>query len=180
MAEFASGKICYLRALRREDLEGPWAEWLNDPEVTKYMLQGAFPTTAESNAAFYDSIATSRSDVVLAIALREDDRHVGNVGLHRIDPIHRTAESGMLIGDRSVWGRGIASEASWLVFKHGFIRLNLARVWIGVMADHAAMIKVYQRLGFQIEGRLRQDIARDGGRVDKLIMGLLAGELKDL
>ena len=176
-AEFASGDLCYLRPLRRVDLDGPWAGWLNDPDVTRFMLQGVFPTTAEANAEFYDSVATSCIDLVLSIVQRAKQRHVGNVGLHRIDPIHRVAEFGILIGERDAWGRGIGTEATRLICAHGFNRLNLARIWLGVMDGHHGAIKCYERVGFRIEGRMRQEIARDGQRIDKLIMGLLPGEL---
>lgn len=175
--EFASGKTCWLRPVCRKDLDGAWADWLNNPDVTRYMLQGAFPTTAEANRAFYDSITTSTTDLVLAIIWRDTREHVGNIGLHRIDPIHRTAELGILIGERRARGRGIGTEAVRLICRHGFNRLNLARIWLGVMADHHGAINCYKRAGFRLEGILRQDIARDGKRVDKLIMGLLPPEL---
>ncbi len=176
MSAFIPGERCALRELRRADLDGPWAGWLNDPEVTRHMLRGVFPLTAEGNAAFFQSVATSETDLVLAIENPERE-HVGNVGLHRIDWIHRTAEFGILIGDRGQWGRGIGTEATRLICAHGFRRLNLARIWLGVLAEHEAAVRAYQRVGFEIEGRLREDVERDGRRVDKLIMGLLARDL---
>ncbi len=178
---FLAGELCYLRPLREADIQGNWLHWFNDPEVTRYMLRGTFPTTVESQRDFYRHVTSgSDSDLVLAVIARDGDVHVGNIGLHRIDWQSRYAEYGVVIGERAVWGRGIGTEATRLLCRHGFDRLNLHRIWLGVFAAHAAAIRMYERIGFKVEGTLREEILRDGRYHDKLIMGLLAGELKSI
>ena len=175
---FLRGSVCYLRPLARTDVDGPWAHWFNDTEVTRHMLRGTLPTTVDEQAAYYESVVTgSESDLVLAIVCSEDDRHVGNIGLHRIDWQHGHAEYGIVIGEREYWGRGIAGEASWLICRHAFNRLNLHRIWLGVMERNERAVALYRRLGFEEEGRHRQEVLRDGERQDVVIMGLLQGEL---
>jgi RimJ/RimL family protein N-acetyltransferase len=177
---FLCGDLCYLRPLERADIEGNWLHWFNDPEVTRYMLRGTMPTTVESQTAFYESVVTgSDSDLVLAIVSRDDDVHLGNIGLHRIDWQHGSAEYGIVVGERDHWGRGVATEATRLICRHGFERLNLHRIWLGVIAEHEAAIRVYRRAGFVEEGRHREEVLRDGRRCDVLIMGLLRGELRE-
>jgi RimJ/RimL family protein N-acetyltransferase len=176
---FLMGERCYLRPLREADIAGNWLHWFNDPEVTRYMLRGVFPATAESHAEFYRQVAGSESDLVLAIVAREGDVHVGNIGLHRIDWQNRYAEYGVVIGERDFWGQGIGTEATRLICRHGFDRLNLHRIWLGVFADHAVAIRMYERIGFRVEGTMREEILRDGRYLDKVIMGLLAGDLRD-
>ena len=175
---FLMGERCYLRALRREDVEGNWLHWFNDPEVTRHLIRGGFPATVESQLDFYESVVRSSSDLVLAIADAETHAHVGNIGLHRIDWQNRSAEYGIVIGEREHWGRGIATEATRLICRHGFDRLGLHRIWLGVFADHAAAIKVYERVGFRVEATLREALLRDGRRHDQALMGLLEGELR--
>jgi ribosomal-protein-alanine N-acetyltransferase len=119
----------------------------------------------------------SDSDLVLAIVAREGDVHVGNIGLHRIDWQNRCAEYGVVIGERDFWGRGIGTEATRLICRHGFDRLGLHRIWLGVFATHEVAIRMYERIGFKVEGTMREEILRDGRYLDKVIMGLLAGEL---
>lgn len=175
---FLTGDRCYLRPLREADIEGNWLHWFNDPEVTRHMLRGIFPATVESQTEFYRQVATgSDSDLVLAIVAREGDVHIGNIGLHRIDWQNRCAEYGVVIGERSFAGQGIGTEATHLICRHGFDRLNLHRIWLGVFAVHEVAIRLYQRVGFKIEGTLREEILRDGRYHDKVIMGLLADEL---
>ena len=177
---FLRGEQCSLRPLRREDVDGGWATWFNDPQVTAHMLRGVFPNTPEQQLAFFESVvAGSQDNLVLAIVSEPGGEHVGTIGLHRIDWINRCAEYGVVIGEASARGRGIGSEATRLICAHGFDKLNLHRIWLGVMASHAAAIRMYASIGFREEGRLREEILRAGQWEDKLIMGLLAGELRD-
>lgn len=176
---FLRGQRCYLRPLERSDLEGRWRHWLNDPEVTRYMFRGSFPTSDEANESFYEQVtAPTDADLVLAIVTVDEEVHVGNVGLHRIDWINRSAEFGIIIGEPDQWGKGIGSEATSLIIGHGFNRLNLHRIWLGLFAQHEAAVKLYERIGFRVEGTLREAILREGNAQDQLIMGLLAHEYR--
>ena len=42
---FIVGKKLYLRGIEREDLSGNMSQWVNDSEVTKYMVMGLFPNS---------------------------------------------------------------------------------------------------------------------------------------
>jgi RimJ/RimL family protein N-acetyltransferase len=45
-----------------------------------------------------------------------------------------------------------------------------------VFAFNERAIRSYEKAGFQVEGRHREAIVRDGGRHDELTMGILAAE----
>jgi RimJ/RimL family protein N-acetyltransferase len=66
-----------------------------------------------------------------------------------------------------------------LLLRHGFETLNLNRVHLRVYEDNARALAVYRRLGFQEEGRLRQDRFLEGRYWDTLLMGLLRQEWLD-
>ena len=51
---------------------------------------------------------------------------------------------------------------------------NYARVELTVHADNTRAIKLYESLGFEHEGRLRDFSFREGGYVDALLMGRLS------
>ena len=120
----------------------------------------------------------STDDVVLAIIEPEGHSHIGNIGLHRIDWQHRSGEYGIVIGERDYWGRGIGSEATRLICDHGFRRLGLHRIWLGVFAEHEAAIAMYERVGFQVEATLCEAIFSDGRWHDQVLMRMLEGELR--
>ena len=173
---FITGSKVYLRAFSPEDLTERYLGWLNDPEVTKYMESGIFPSTMHDLESFYERIAASRSDVLMAIIDKASTEHIGNIKLGPIQWVHRSAIFGIMIGDKKFWGRGAGMEATRLMVEYGFDRLNLNRIDLGVFAEHDAGVRCYQKLGFKVEGRLRQDLFQDGEYKDRLWMGLLRSE----
>ncbi len=172
----ASGPQVYLRPLERTDLGENYLAWLNDPEVTRYMETGTFPTTVEDLDRFYQEVTGSRSQVILAVVDKKSGRHIGNVKLGPIHWVHRRATFGILIGDKKFWGKGIGAEATRLAVEYGFYRLNLRRIDLGVFAEHESAVRSYEKVGFKVEGRFRQDMFQEGKYSDRLWMGLLRSE----
>jgi ribosomal-protein-alanine N-acetyltransferase len=171
---FLIGPSVYLRPLEPADAQ-PLAAWLNDAEVTRH-LRRYQPMTLAEEEGFLRRVSESATDLVLGIALRADDRLVGATGLHNLDARNRHAEFGIFIGDKSVWGKGHGTEATRLVLRHAFDTLNLHRVWLHVYEYNEAGLRLYQKVGFRTEGRLRQDNFRDGRYWDTLVMALLGEE----
>jgi RimJ/RimL family protein N-acetyltransferase len=114
--------------------------------------------------------------VNFAVRALDDDRLVGMTRLYDIDALHRTAVLGISVGRRSEWGKGFGTDASTVTIRYGFQELNLHRIWLDVFAYNERAQTLYQRLGFTEEGRLREQLARDGRRYDVVLMGLLRGE----
>lgn len=173
---FIIGRKIYLRPLGREDLNERYLGWLNDPDVTRYIESGTFPATADDLKKFYDQTVGSPSQVILAVADRETDQHIGNVKLGPIDWVHRKATFGILIGEQEFWGRKIGTEATRLMVEYGFYRLNLRRIELGVNSEHEAAVRSYIKVGFQIEGRFRDALFHEGQYKDHLWMALLRSE----
>lgn len=170
---FLVGDKIYLRRINKTDLQGNYFQWLNDQEVTRWMQHGIFPNSEKEMEAFYDSTSNSRSDIVFAIILKENDRHIGNIGIHRIHPVFRSAEIGMLIGEKDCWGKGIGSAAIGLLVGHAFLRLNLNRIYAGATEQNVGSIRAFEKVGFIQEGRARQAYYCEGAYVDCIQLGLL-------
>jgi len=176
--EFVQGSVVYLRPLQREDLNTRYLSWLSDPEVTRYLEAGTFPLTMRDLEKFYDEVTGSRNQVILAVADKKSGQHIGNVKLGPIHWVHRSATLGILIGDKKFWGKGAGLEATRLMVEYGFDRLNLRRIDLGVFADHDAAVRCYEKVGFKLEGRMRESLFREGKYVDRLWMALLRSEFK--
>ena len=112
----------------------------------------------------------------LALEVLADGRYIGNIGLYEIDWKNRKAEYGILIGDKSAWGKGYGFDSSTDLLAYAFRELNLHRIFLRVLAYHERAIRLYEKIGFREEGRLRQDIFRSGAYRDTIIMGMLASE----
>ena len=102
---FVTGDGIYLRELRESDREGNWYKWFNDSEVTKYQNKKIFPNSKEKEEKYFSYLIDSNSDVVMAIIDSKSNSHLGNVGLHKIDWIHRSAELGIVIGEKVFYGK---------------------------------------------------------------------------
>lgn len=175
---FAEGSIVILRAMERADLNDRYVGWLNDPEVTRYMETGLFPTTCDDLENYYRAVSSSKNDVLLAIVDKKSGQHIGNLKLGPIHWVHRRASFGILIGEKEFWGKGAGLEATQLAVAYGFTRLNLNRIDLGVFAEHEAAVRCYEKAGFKVEGRLREDLYQGGEYKDRLLMGLLKSDYK--
>lgn len=166
--KFMEAEGIYLRPPDEKDLEGHWYSWLNDMAVTKYQNKGIFPNTREKQREYYNSVMNSKNDVIFAIVEKKGDRHIGSVGLHKIDWVHRSAELGILIGEKEFWGKGYGKEAWRLITGYGFNVLNLHRIYALVMEGNASSAKCAEWNGFRKEGEMR-DVFYKNGKYHKVL-----------
>ena len=167
------GKSIYLRLICKEDINKKYLSWLNDRDVTKYIETGIFPTSLEDLKSFYKKISKSKIDVMFAIVTKKGNKHIGNIKLGNINWVHRFAELGIMIGDKRYWGKGYGRESCRLVLEYALKRLNLNKVFLGVCVTHSSALKVYKKIGFKVEGRMRKMFNIDNRYIDKIIMGIL-------
>jgi L-phenylalanine/L-methionine N-acetyltransferase len=104
-----------------------------------------------------------------------DGRVVGNIGLHLYPdrPRRRHAATfGMAVHDD--WqGMGIGGALLQGILDLADRWLNLTRIELEVYTDNEAAIRLYERAGFEQEGRLRNYAFRDGQYVDAYVMARL-------
>jgi RimJ/RimL family protein N-acetyltransferase len=173
-APFLKGERVYLRAFEPGDAT-LLHRWINDEEVTR-TLAAYRPFTLNQELEYIERMATSERDVSLGIVERGEGRLIGTAALHQIDWKNRHASFGILIGSPADRGRGWGSEATRLIVRYGLRRLNLNRIWLYVYAGNDGALKAYERSGFQVEGRLRQQHFGHGAYEDTLVMGVLADD----
>lgn len=169
---FLLGDAIYLRGATPGDAE-TCAPWFNDEEVNRFLMSGRRPNTVEHSRRLLTEAMGSEHQIIFAIIERQSGRHIGNAGLHRIDPINRSAVFGLVIGVRECWHRGYGTEATRLVTDYAFRRLNLHRVELDVAADNPRARRVYERVGYQLEGVRRDAYYVYGAYSDGLIMSVL-------
>jgi RimJ/RimL family protein N-acetyltransferase len=104
-----------------------------------------------------------------------DDRLVGFLGLW-VDLIHSEGWVGIGIGERDSWNKGYGTDAMRLCLRYAFLELGLQRVSLGLHEYNPRALRSYEKAGFQMEGRTRKDILREGRRTDTLWMGILREE----
>ena len=175
-AVFLQGEKCDLRLLTPEDASERYLQWFHDEETCRYNAHHQFPMTEAALRGYLDRLASSKTELILAISEKGSGRHVGNVALQSIDWVARTAELAIIVGEKDCRGKGIGREACRLIVRHGFGALGLNRIWLGTMAPNVGMQRVAEELGFKREGVLRQANFHGGAFVDGYLYGLLASE----
>jgi ribosomal-protein-serine acetyltransferase len=99
----------------------------------------------------------------------------GIVGLARVDAESKGGELGYWI-DKGAEGRGFITGGCKAVLRYGFGQLRLHRIELRCAATNHRSSAVAKRLGFQLEGRLRQAEKVSESWDDVLVHGLLASE----
>lgn len=153
-----------------------YANWVNDQETTHFMEVGRFPVSIQDLQRYIRSYARDKNGMLLGIYLNGDKKHIGNITLHGIQWKDRFGEIGILIGDKMARGKGYATEAIRLLVAHAFDRLNLHKLYCGMIEGNEASRQAFLRNGFKEEGVLRKHFFANGSYRDCYRMGLLVDE----
>ena len=168
------GDRVLLRPLASGDLRRP-VKWFSDPQIIRFLGRNTPVTLAEEERWFRDY--ERRTDEQI-FAIEVQDRHVGNLGLHKIDRAHRKADIGIVIGEPNFWSIGIGTEAMRVALRYGFDVPGLNKISLDVLEYNSRAIRTYRKVGFQQEGIHREDMYKDGRFVNVVRMSILARELR--
>lgn len=168
------GKQVFIRFLRQNDVTQEYLSWLNDKEVMKNIATSGY--TIESLHAYVQNKINDSNVALFAICDIETKQHIGNVKLDFLDEKAMVSELGILIGDKAFWGKGIANEACKLAMSYGFEKMNLRKIYLSVYESNPAAKKVYEKLGFILEGTLRKHVCIEDQYYDKHLMGIFKEE----
>jgi len=175
------GERAVLRPFTPADVEamGPI---LADPDVIR--LTGSAHTSAEvaemagrpelddRTRTWYATRADQPDRLDLALVDRASDACVGEAVINEWSPEDRSANLRILIGPAGR-DRGLGTEAVRLLVDHAFAATDLQRISLEVLASNPRARRVYERVGFVAEGRLRAASRFDGEPVDVIVMALL-------
>jgi ribosomal-protein-alanine N-acetyltransferase len=171
---FLNGDSVFLRMLSEEDINGNYARWLNDAEVTMYNSHGRFPISVGKLQDFVQSVYESNTTLVLAVCDKTSGAHIGNISLQSISWIDRSAEIAFLLGEKDFWGKSVMHDAGKLLIKHAFEVLNLHRIHCGTSSENIGMQKLAGKLGMNLEGVRKEAFFKNGNYYDILEYGLLS------
>ena len=175
--KFLVGERVYLRPLLDRDAAGSYPFWLNDHDVCQGTSHHIYPYSRENALEYIVQSHDVQKALVLAMVLRENDKHIGNIALQRLNWIYRTAEFAILLGDKTEWGKGYALEAARLLIKHGFTALNLNRIECATFDNNEGMKKLALTLGMKQEGVRREAAYKNGEFLDIVEFGVLRDEM---
>lgn len=169
------GAKVYLSPPTPEDAD-LWAIWDNDLEIALPLGDEAYLSLSLESEQNHLAEDLRLQRPVFSIIDLANDELIGRCMLFAIDPLNRRAMLGIVIGEKSYWGRGYGQDALRLLLDYGFNLLNLNTISLGVFTFNERAIQAYRKVGFREIGRQRQARIMGGRKYDVLLMDILAEE----
>ena len=161
-----------IRRIEKGDLPTR-VEWMNDPRI--YMNMGFTPPiTLENTIAWFEK--NQKLDNRIDVTYLDDDGNiVGFGGIYLIDKTLGSGEAYMFIGP-AYHKKGFGARGNGLLFDYAFNNLGLNKIISHVDDCNVASQKVWEKLGFKLEGIIRQSKMLNGKLIDRYHYGLLRSE----
>ncbi len=157
--------------LTRSDVTERYVDWLNDPEINRYLEVRHEKQTLESCQLFIESVCDDLDDYLFGV-FTEEYEHIGNIRLGPIDQRYRRAAVGLVIGERSWWGKGVATEIIRAITQFAFTDLKLNKLEAGAYYANLGSKRAFEHCGYQVEGILRDHFMDRGAFTDAWSLGL--------
>lgn len=146
-------------------LSESYVRWLNDPEVIKYSEQRHRKHTLNSCREYMLSFIDTPHLFWAIVCKDEKLGHIGNINAY-VDLKNRVADIGIIIGERTVWGKGYGLEAWRAVCDYMLRDTNTRKVAAGTLANNIGMIKIMERTGMEADGIRRKHYLFEDKEVD--------------
>jgi len=169
MAYGWEGELVRLVPLDKEKHLENAVRWLNDPEVTQFLLIGDFPLTKVAEEKYFDSHGEmNENDVAWAVETLHG-KHIGFSGLHQINHMHKTAISGTVLGDKESWGQGYGTDAARTRARYAFDVLGLRLIMSAILEGNERSLRMQETVGYQVVGRIPKRFWKRGQFRDEII-----------
>jgi len=145
------GQSVSLVPITIDDVNDRYLSWLHDSQVTNNLASP--DTLSKTSIDQLKEYVRQRLEVnnvwFWKIVQNSSLVHIGNVKLEPISPAYGYAIFGIMIGDRTAWGRGFGTEATRLSINAAFSIAEINNIYLGVKKSNAAAIAVYKKMGFR-------------------------------
>ena len=159
----------YLRKLNLDDDLSKYLSWVNDKEMTVYMELRHKEHSIETLKRYIGSHLDS-NNYLCGIFKKSDNSYMGNVLLSNMDEYNRNCDVGIFIG-KEYWGNGAGAAAVTLMIDYAFDVLKIHKVNAGVISGNVGSAKLFESVGFTLEGVKKEEFKSGDKFLDKLCFG---------
>ena len=160
----------FLRPLENNDINENYLSWFRDEKVTKFLDVDGNTLTKEIVEEYIKFGLNSQTYYLFAICLFDSKKHIGNLKIGPINHFHSLSDLVTVIGNRSQWKKGLATEAIGLGIKLAFEKYNIRKLSAGIYSKNISSTKAYVNAGFFVEGTLKDHFLIDEKYQDKIIV----------
>lgn len=165
-----------LRELAEDDLEAISHIW-GSPSVTEKMSSGPL-TPEDSVQMLYVLRSLWENDAGIRWGVERGGVLIGTCGFHNVNRGARRGELGYELGYEH-WGRGFMRKALRPVLDYGFNIMRFERIEAFLNVDNDRSSGLLKKLGFKLDGALRDYALSPKGLIDQNCYSLLKREWKD-
>ena len=179
---FWRGEKIRLRAIEEKDFDEIVASTEEpDTELDRYEDMIHFPISKERDRANLESLAKKEGTDDYFFWVIEDlqGNTVGFINTFDYEQKSGTFKYALII-KRPYWGQGSAREAIQIVLRYYFRELRYQKVTVMIYSFNERSIRLHDKLGFKLEGRLRRMVYTNGNFYDELIYGMLVEEFDQI
>ncbi|BAO63248.1 UDP-4-amino-4,6-dideoxy-N-acetyl-beta-L-altrosamine N-acetyltransferase [Pseudomonas protegens] len=147
----------------------------NQQEVRKYMYT-SHEISEQEHANWLSGLqGNRRQEVFVAV---DAGQALGVVSLNAINALQKTADWAFYL-DAELQGKGLGSLMEFWLLDYAFNQAALDKLNCEVLASNTAVIRLHLKFGFVQEGLRRQNILKDGERIDVVLLGITRQEWQD-
>ena len=110
--------------------------------------------------------------MIFLIETLKNEKVIGHVGLYNIDFRVRKAEFAILIAGDENQGKGYGTLCTEFMIQYAFSELNTRKITLSLLSDNVRALNLYKKLGFEQEGRLKEEQYGNGKFNDLILMAL--------
>ena len=179
MRDLFRGELVHLTLEEPETRAKAEVRWQRDTEF--HRLSDSYPAQLTSEKKIKEWFEKQGENgfkperYSFSVRTLDEDKYIGALGLW-VDLIHSEAWVGLGIGEREFWSKGYGTDMMKLCMQYVFTELSMERLSLGLFEYNPRALRSYEKCGFRLEGRTRQDTLREGKRADSLWMGILREE----
>lgn len=143
------GNRLLVRPFIKKDISDTYLGWLLDPEVVRFSNQRFKVHTRESCQDYLSSFSGTKNHF-LAINDRRSGSILGTMTVY-FNVSHGTADIGIMIGERKIWGLGIGSEAFSLILSVLHDSGQVRKATAGTISINHSMVRICEKSGMHLE-----------------------------
>lgn len=164
-----SASSFYLGPIHLDHVDNTYISWLKNPEVNKFLEVRHLAVTVDSQKVFVTDCNESTNTYLFGIF--NNGILIGTLKVGPINSLYLTSDIGIMIGNSSFWGKGIASESIGLIVDWAKQNLKLRKVTAGAYATNIGSIKSFLANNFVREGLLVKQVLSNEISDDVVLLG---------
>lgn len=161
------GTNIFLRDVTVSDVDEDYYQWMTDDEVNKYMETRFNHQSIEEIKNYVEKMNSDPNVYFMGIIYKKKEKRIGNIKLGPVSNRHFRSEMSLWIGEKSLWGAGLGTEAISLMRDFACARLKLHKITAGCYSNNIASARAFEKAGFHIEAVLKEEYFNQGKFVDR-------------